>query len=151
MIQSWLLSFGYTIYYITIWTLNGEDRRLVDLVQVLLDPRKSQATDLSVWFGVVKGRDMSDLLAQRETYNKKKKEKNIQMAPRSSLIRFAFICIVLAVMVMTAESHNGTHHHGPAMAPMPPMAKAPSPSAATFSAYPQLIATALVAAMSFVF
>jgi hypothetical protein len=83
--------------------------------------------------------------------NKKKKEKNIQMAPRSSLIRFAFICIVLAVMVMTAESHNGTHHHGPAMAPMPPMAKAPSPSAATFSAYPQLIATALVAAMSFVF
>jgi|APAra0007618407_1042631.scaffolds.fasta_scaffold48812_1 hypothetical protein len=61
--------------HVHIYNLNGEDRRLVDLVQVLLDPRKSQATDLSVWFGVVKGRDMSDLLAQRETYNKKKKEK----------------------------------------------------------------------------
>ncbi|CAH8271061.1 unnamed protein product [Arabidopsis lyrata] len=72
------------------------------------------------------------------------------MAPRSSLIRFAFVCIVLAVMVMTAESHNGTHH-GPAMAPMPPKAHAPSPSAATFSAYPQLVATALFGALSFVF
>ncbi|EOA21901.1 hypothetical protein CARUB_v10002382mg [Capsella rubella] len=74
------------------------------------------------------------------------------MAPRSSLIRFAFVCIVLAVMVMTAESHNG-HVHGPAKAPakapMPPMA--PAPSAATFSAYPQLMATALVGALSFLF
>lgn len=69
------------------------------------------------------------------------------MAPRSSLIRFAFVCIVLAVMVMTAESQNGTHH-GPAMAPK---AHPPSPSAATFSAYPQLVATALVGALSFVF
>ncbi|CAE6101038.1 unnamed protein product [Arabidopsis arenosa] len=76
------------------------------------------------------------------------------MAPRSSLIRFAFVCIVLAVLVMTAESHNGVNH-GPAKAPSAhehgPGAHAPSPSAATFSAYPQLIATALVGAMSFVF
>ncbi|KAL1206021.1 hypothetical protein V5N11_018093 [Cardamine amara subsp. amara] len=78
------------------------------------------------------------------------------MAPRSSLIRFAFVCIVFAVLVMTAESHNGMH---PAMAPSPhghgpaasPKAHTPAPSAATFSAYPQLIATALVGALSFVF
>ncbi|XP_009132239.2 uncharacterized protein LOC103856863 [Brassica rapa] len=76
-------------------------------------------------------------------------ERRIQMAARSSLIRFAFVCIVLAVLVMTAESHAG-HHHGPAKAPaMAP--GAPAPSAATFSAYPQLIATALVGALSFVF
>ncbi|KAL0874420.1 hypothetical protein Bca101_024125 [Brassica carinata] len=54
---------------------------------------------------------------------------------------------------MTAESHAG-HHHGPTMAPgMAPMphhhAPAPAPSAATFSAYPQLIVTALVGALSF--
>ncbi|CAH8314067.1 unnamed protein product [Eruca vesicaria subsp. sativa] len=90
------------------------------------------------------------------------------MAARSSLIRFAFVCIVLAVLVMTAESHAG-HNHGPtkapAMAPMPhahtpaPDAPtpgalapgAPAPSAATFSAYPQLIATVFVGALSFVF
>ncbi|XP_019084644.1 PREDICTED: uncharacterized protein LOC109126040 [Camelina sativa] len=81
------------------------------------------------------------------------------MAPRSSLIRFAFVCIVLAVLVMTAESHNGVNH-GPAKAPSahghgpaasPPKAHAPSPSAATFSAYPQLMATALVGALSFLF
>ncbi|KAH0931510.1 hypothetical protein HID58_008627 [Brassica napus] len=77
------------------------------------------------------------------------RERRIQMAARSSLIRFAFVCIVLAVLVMTAESHAG-HHHGPAKAPaMAP--GAPAPSAATFSAYPQLIATALVGALSFVF
>ncbi|XP_013623800.1 PREDICTED: uncharacterized protein LOC106329669 [Brassica oleracea var. oleracea] len=82
-----------------------------------------------------------------------KGERRIQMAARSSLIRFAFVCIVLAVLVMSAESHAG-HHHGPAMAPMPhahtPAPGAPAPSAATFSAYPQLIATALVGALSFV-
>ncbi|CAN6805951.1 unnamed protein product, partial [Brassica oleracea var. botrytis] len=81
------------------------------------------------------------------------RERRIQMAARSSLIRFAFVCIVLAVLVMSAESHAG-HHHGPAMAPMPhahtPAPGAPAPSAATFSAYPQLIATALVGALSFV-
>ncbi|CAF1784720.1 BnaC09g54470D [Brassica napus] len=74
------------------------------------------------------------------------------MAARSSLIRFAFVCIVLAVLVMTAESHNGVNH-GPAKSPSShdPKAHAPAPSAATFSAYPQLIATAVVAALSFVF
>ncbi|KAF8118074.1 hypothetical protein N665_0006s0074 [Sinapis alba] len=80
------------------------------------------------------------------------------MAARSSLIRLAFVCIVLAVLVMTAESHGG-HHHGPtkapAMAPMPqahtPAPGAPAPSAATFSSYPQLIATVFVGALSFVF
>lgn len=61
--------------HVHIYNLDGEDRRLVDLVQMLLDPLKSQATDLSVWFGVVKGRDMSDLLAQREAYDNKKKKK----------------------------------------------------------------------------
>ncbi|VVB14447.1 unnamed protein product [Arabis nemorensis] len=75
------------------------------------------------------------------------------MAARSSLIRFAFVCLVLAVLVMTAESHEG-HVHAPAMAPSAHAPKAhapvPAPSAATFSAYPQLIATALVGALSFV-
>ncbi|CAH8327721.1 unnamed protein product [Eruca vesicaria subsp. sativa] len=75
------------------------------------------------------------------------------MAARSSLMRFAFVCIVLAVLVMTAESHNRVSH-GPAKSPSShdPKAHAPAPSAATFSAYPaQLIATALVGALSFVF
>ncbi|KAF8046414.1 hypothetical protein N665_3725s0006 [Sinapis alba] len=80
-------------------------------------------------------------------------EGRIQMAARSSLIRLAFVCIVLAVVVMTAESHGG-HHHGPtkapAMAPVP-HPHTPAPSAATFSAYPQLIATVFVGALSFVF
>lgn len=97
------------------------------------------------------------------------KERN-QMAARSSLIPFAFLFIVLAVLVMTVESHDG-HDHGPAMAPAPHAhhdhdhamapaphahhdhdhAPAPPPSAATFSAYPQLIVTALVSVLSFVF
>lgn len=73
-----------------IYNLNGEDRRLVDPVQVLLDPRKSQATDLSVWFAVVKGRDMYDLLAQRETYNKKKKKKTSLGCKNNNLHRSIF-------------------------------------------------------------
>ncbi|KAG2300508.1 hypothetical protein Bca52824_036980 [Brassica carinata] len=51
------------------------------------------------------------------------------MAARSSLIRFAFVCIVLAVLAMTAESHNGVNH-GPAKSPSShdPEAHAPAPS-----------------------
>ncbi|CAN8299773.1 unnamed protein product [Cochlearia groenlandica] len=80
------------------------------------------------------------------------------MAARNSLISFALVCIVLAVLVMShnhgpamAPSHEG-HDHGPAMAPHNHgPANAPAPSAATYSAYPQLIATALVGALSFLF
>ena len=54
-----------------IYNLDGEDRRLVDLVQVLLDPLSSQATNLSMRFGVVNGRDMSNFLRQKETYKNK--------------------------------------------------------------------------------
>lgn len=90
---------------------------------------------------------------------RRRRRRRIQMAPRSSLIiRFAFVCIVLAVLVMTAQSHGDDHHsahapspHGHGPAASPPKAHAPAPSAATFSAYPQLIATVLVGAMSFVF
>ncbi|CAN8256340.1 unnamed protein product [Cochlearia groenlandica] len=77
------------------------------------------------------------------------------MEARSSLIRLAFVCIVLAVLVMNAESHNGVDHshmsHAPAPAPHGPKVMAPAPSAAVFSAYPHVIATALVGALSFIF
>ena len=61
----------HTHIYIYIYNLDGEDGRLVDLVQVLLDPLSSQATDLSMRFGVVNGRDMRNFLRQKETYKNK--------------------------------------------------------------------------------
>lgn len=77
-----------------------------------------------------------------------------------SLVPFAFLCVVLAALIMVAESN----HQGPAMAPSPhaghdhhdghktpASAPAPPPSAASFAACPQLIATALVAALAYVF
>lgn len=92
---------------------------------------------------------------RKKTKEEEEEERIFKMAARNSLIGFAFVCLVLAVLVMTAESHKGMVH-GPAMAPSShapgpaPKAHAPAPSAATFSAYPQLIATALVGALSFV-
>ncbi|CAA7039916.1 unnamed protein product [Microthlaspi erraticum] len=87
------------------------------------------------------------------------------MAAMRSMVAFAFLCVVLAALIMVAESHAGhDHHKGPAMAPSPhgghdhhdghktpASSPAPPPSAASFAACPQLIATALVAALAYVF
>ncbi|ESQ41397.1 hypothetical protein EUTSA_v10014978mg [Eutrema salsugineum] len=118
---------------------------------------RSNKTGLSYNRSLIKPEQFGLRTTKKDTkVGRRRRRRIIEMAARSPLIRFAFVCIVLAVLVMTAESHNG-HHHGPTKAPSPapmphgPEAHAPAPSAATFSAYPQLIATALVGALSFVF
>ena len=54
-----------------IYNLDGEDRRLVDLVQVLLDPLSSQATYLSMRFGIVNSWDLCKLLTSKENQRNK--------------------------------------------------------------------------------
>lgn len=54
-----------TIYDVSIWALNGENSRLVDLPQMVFNPSQSQATNLPIFCYIQGGMGSKRTLAEK--------------------------------------------------------------------------------------